>query len=49
MTVEPLAYDVLVVGAGMAGLTAAAYLSKAGLKVLICEKENQTGGLVNSF
>ena len=33
----------------MAGLTAAAYLSKAGLKVLLCEKENQTGGLVNSF
>jgi phytoene dehydrogenase-like protein len=49
MTVEPLAYDVLVVGAGMAGLTAAAYLAKAGLKALLCEKENQTGGLVNSF
>jgi phytoene dehydrogenase-like protein len=49
MTVEPLAYDVIVVGAGMAGLTAAAYISKAGLKVLLCEKENRTGGLVNSF
>ena len=33
----------------MAGLTAAAYISKAGLKVLLCDKENQTGGLVNSF
>ena len=33
----------------MAGLTAAAYLSKAGLKVLLCEKEKKTGGLVNSF
>lgn len=42
-------FDVLVVGAGMAGLTAGAYLSKAGLKVLICEKEKKTGGLVNSF
>ena len=41
--------DVLVVGGGMAGLTAAAYLSKAGLKVLLCEKEKKTGGLVNSF
>ena len=33
----------------MAGLTAASYLSKAGLKVLLCEKEKTTGGLVNSF
>ena len=33
----------------MAGLTAAAYLSKAGLKVRLCEKEKKTGGLVNSF
>ena len=44
-----LAADILIVGAGMAGLTAAAYLSKAGLKVLLCEKENKIGGLVNSF
>ncbi len=46
---EPLTCDVLIVGAGMAGLTAAAYLSRAGLKVLLCEKESKTGGLVNSF
>ena len=46
---EKHAYDVLIVGAGMAGLTAAAYLSRAGLKVLLCEKEKKTGGLVNSF
>jgi len=46
---ESLTSDVLIVGAGMAGLTAAAYLSKAGLKVLLCEKEDQIGGLVNSF
>src|SRR5512137_1321088 len=46
---EPNSYDVLIVGAGMAGLTAAAYLSRAGLKVVVCEKENRTGGLVNSF
>jgi phytoene dehydrogenase-like protein len=44
-----LASDVLIVGGGMAGLTAAAYLAKAGLKVLLCEKEKHTGGLVNSF
>jgi len=47
--VEPFAYDVIIVGAGMAGLTAAAYISRAGLKVLLCEKEEKTGGLVNSF
>ena len=35
--------DVLVVGGGMAGLTAAAYLSKSGLKVCLCEKEKKTG------
>jgi len=42
-------YDVIVVGGGMAGLTSAAFLSKAGYKVLVCEKENKVGGLVNSF
>jgi len=33
----------------MAGLTAAAYLTRAGMKVLLCEKGAKTGGLVNSF
>ena len=47
MVMGPPVYDVLVVGAGMAGLTAAAYSVKAGLKVLVCEKEEKTGGLVN--
>lgn len=42
-------YDVLIAGGGIAGLTAAAYLSKAGFSVLVCEKEKKTGGLVNSF
>ena len=43
------AYDVVVVGGGIAGLTAAAYCARAGLSVLLCEKQDRTGGLVNSF
>ncbi len=42
-------YDTVVVGAGIAGLTAAAYLSKKGQKVLLIEKNRECGGLVNSF
>jgi len=42
-------YDTIVVGGGMAGLTAAAYLSRAGQKVLLIEKNRECGGLVNSF
>ena len=41
--------DVLVAGAGMAGLTAAAYCARAGLDVIVCEKTARTGGLVGSF
>jgi len=42
-------YDVIVVGGGIAGLTATAYLSKAGYSTLLCEKEPRCGGLVNTF
>lgn len=42
-------YDVIIVGAGLAGLTSAAYLSQAGKKVLLCEKSEFCGGLVNTF
>jgi len=41
--------DVLVVGGGMAGLTASAYLARAGFDVLLMEKNAECGGLVNSF
>ncbi len=41
--------DVAVVGAGLAGLTAAAYLSRAGLSTLLVEKTGGVGGLVTSF
>ena len=33
----------------MAGLTSAAYLAQAGKRVLLCEKEEICGGLVNTF
>lgn len=42
-------YDAIIVGGGISGLTAAAFLTKAGYKVLLCEKENVCGGLVNTF
>lgn len=42
-------YDAVIVGAGIAGLTSAAYLSKAGYRVLLCEKNEKPGGLVSSF
>ena len=40
---------VLVVGGGLAGLTAAAFLIKEGILVQLIEKEDRLGGLVNSF
>ncbi len=42
-------FDIIIAGAGMAGLTAGAYLSQYGYKVLICEQAEKPGGLVNSF
>ena len=42
-------YNTIVVGGGIAGLTSAAYLSRAGQKVLLIEKNSDLGGLVNTF
>ena len=42
-------YDVIVVGAGNAGLTAAATMAKAGKKTLLIEKHNLPGGCGTSF
>jgi phytoene dehydrogenase-like protein len=41
---EAMQYDVVVVGAGHNGLTAAAYLQKAGAHVLVVERRHETGG-----
>ena len=40
------AYDAIIVGAGHNGLTTAAYLAKAGLKVLVLERRPVVGGAV---
>jgi len=37
-------YDVVIIGGGPNGLAAAAYLSKAGQKVIVLEKSFETGG-----
>jgi len=42
-------YDVVVIGAGMGGLTTANYCARAGYKVLLLEKEPKAGGLFGSF
>jgi phytoene dehydrogenase-like protein len=39
----------VIVGAGISGLTAGAYLLRSGQEVLILEKTSQSGGLVSSF
>jgi phytoene dehydrogenase-like protein len=48
-TKKTIKYDTLVVGGGIAGLTATAYLARAGQKVLLIEKNKECGGLVNTF
>ena len=42
-------YDVIVVGAGVSGLTTALALSKEGKRVLVLEKENYIGGVCRSY
>ena len=41
--------DVIIVGAGMAGLTCGCLLAKKGLKVLMVEKNQKVGGCCTSF
>lgn len=43
MAHDPL-YDAIIVGGGHNGLTAAAYLARAGLRVAVCERRGVVGG-----
>ena len=42
-------YDVIIVGAALAGLSAALELAKAGKKILILEQHNLPGGVATSY
>ncbi|NHB67758.1 phytoene desaturase family protein [Perlabentimonas gracilis] len=42
-------YDAVVVGGGIAGLTAAAYIAKSGKSVVLFERQPKVGGLVQTF
>jgi phytoene desaturase len=42
-------YDVIIIGAGMGGLTSALSLAAAGKKVLVLEKQPVPGGIATSF
>jgi phytoene desaturase len=42
-------YDVVVIGAGLGGLSAGACLAKAGRKVLVVEREDGAGGNARAF
>ena len=42
-------FDVVIIGSGLGGLSAATSLSKAGKRVLVLEKNNVPGGYASSF
>ena len=42
-------YDIVIIGAGMAGLTAAIYGSRAGKKVLVLESKMHGGQIINTI
>ncbi len=47
-TADMQTYDVAMIGAGHNGLVAACYLQRAGLKVIVLEKNDWVGGAATS-
>jgi phytoene dehydrogenase-like protein len=41
-------YDAIVIGAGHNGLVAAAYLGRAGKRVLVLERRERVGGILDT-
>ena len=48
MSTSKTRYDVVILGAGHNGLVAASYLGRAGLSVLLLEKNDYIGGATTS-
>jgi phytoene dehydrogenase-like protein len=48
-TINVQHYNAIIIGAGIAGLTSAAFLSNNGCRVLLIEKEHKNGGLLGGF
>jgi oxygen-dependent protoporphyrinogen oxidase len=46
---EPIKTEVLIIGAGLTGLTTAFYLKKAGIPFRIVEKAGHVGGVIRTF
>ncbi|MGW8316703.1 MAG: FAD-dependent oxidoreductase, partial [Bacteroidales bacterium] len=42
-------YDVIIIGAGLGGLTAGARLAREGKKVLMLEQHDRVGGCATTF
>ena len=46
---DQMKYDIIIIGAGLGGLTAGAKLAREGKKVLLIEQHNKPGGCATTF